>query len=167
MELLGNNISSDPGLTDILLRYAWEGIAWVKASIADALQTALPYLQNISPSPFLQDVQRIVSSALIPSSRQDFALNTKVTALESSLAAHLPRVANLYSVYSGWVSKQPTEVLASRLNSITQQLSVLENHVASTTPIFGLGHQLVSPLLSPSSSELGAVKAQVLHLEQK
>ena len=28
VELLGDNIGSDPGLTDISLRSAWEGIAW-------------------------------------------------------------------------------------------------------------------------------------------
>ena len=70
----------------------------MKSSIADALQTAFPYLQNISPSPSLQEVQRIVSSVLIPSSKETFAIGRKIAALESSLATHLPRLTNLYSV---------------------------------------------------------------------
>ena len=69
----------------------------MKSSIADALQTTLPHLQNISPSPSLQEAQRIVSSVLIPSSKKAFAINTKVTALQYTLTTHLPRLTNLYS----------------------------------------------------------------------
>ena len=47
-----------------------------------------------------------------------------------------------------------------------QQLFVLEHHVASSTPVFGLGHQSVSPLPSPSSSELKTINAQVLQLSK-
>ena len=49
---------------------------------------------------------------------------------------------------------------------MAQQLPVLEHHVTSSTPVFSLGHQYVSPLPYPSTSELGAIKAQVLHLSQ-
>ena len=41
-KLLRDNLSSDPGLTYIPLRSTWERIAWVKASLADALHSVLP-----------------------------------------------------------------------------------------------------------------------------
>ena len=167
VELLSDNLGCDPGLMDIPLRSAWEDISWVEFSIAGALQTALLHLQNLSPSPSLQEVQHIVSSVLIPSSKQAFEINPKVAALEFSLATHLPRLTNLYSVCSGRASKQPAKALAAKLNSIAEQIFILENHVASAAPIFGLGNQSVAPLPSPSSSVLGAVKTQVLKLDQK
>ena len=49
VDLLGAIIGCDPGITDVSLRSAWEEISWVKSLIADALQTALPHLQNIPP----------------------------------------------------------------------------------------------------------------------
>ena len=65
--LLGDHIGCDPSLTDIPLRYTWEGIAWVKASIGNTFQAASPQLQNSSPPISVQEVQQMVSSSLLPS----------------------------------------------------------------------------------------------------
>ena len=138
VELLRDNLGSDPGLTDVPLRSAWEGIAWVKASVADALKSALPVLQNIPPPLSQQDVQKIVASSLAPSVTQSHALATKVNALDTTINSHLPRLCDLYSVCSGGVTSKPAEALAARLNSISTRLSILDNHVARSQSPFGL-----------------------------
>ena len=48
VELLRDNLGFDPGFTDVFLCSIWESIFWVKSSLSDALQTALPVLLNIA-----------------------------------------------------------------------------------------------------------------------
>ena len=49
---------------------------------------------------------------------------------------------------------------------MSQQLSVLEHHVALSAPVSWLGRQSVYPLPYPSLSKLGTVESQVSHLFQ-
>ena len=81
VEFLGDHIGCDHGFTDVPHRSAWEGISWVKDSTGNAFAAVLPQLQNISPPKSVQEAQQIVSSSLLPSVKQTFALITKVATL--------------------------------------------------------------------------------------
>ena len=161
VELLRDNLGSDPGLIDVLLRSTWEGIAWVKASLANALHTALPALKKNSYPLSRQDVHNIITSSLAPSASQVHALSTKVNALDTTINSQLPYLCDLYSVCSGGVSSKPAEALAARLNTISTRLSILDNHVARSPSSFGLGNVYPTPLSSPSTFALGVVQAQI------
>ena len=132
--------------------------------MADALQTALPVLQNI-PSPLShQDVHNIVASSLAPSLSQAHVLSTKVNALDTTITSNLPRLCDLYSVCFGGVANKPAEALAARLNALSTRLLILDNHVARSSSSFGLGNIAPPPLSSPSTSALGVVQTQISQL---
>ena len=137
VDLFGDNIGCDPCLTNVPLRSAWKGISWVKSFIADNFQATLPQLRNISPPLSIQEVQRVIYYALLLSSTDDFDINAKVAALESSPVTYLPRLIDLYSVYSGGVSKKPMKHLLQDL------IRFHNNFQSSNTILFHLIQSLV------------------------
>ena len=64
----------------------------------------------------------------------------------------------------GGITNKPAEAFASRLNSFSTSLSILDNHVARSQSSFGLGNVVPSPLSSHSTSSLDVVQAQISQL---
>ena len=165
LSMLEDKLGSDPGLTDVHLRTAWEGIHFVHSVLLDVINN------GSSSSLQLDDVQRLLSPFI--STVAD--CNSKLTNLESVFVNTLPRLTSLYSVCSGGENKPPAEALTSRLNRMTRSLQTLE--LQSSTPSssfslgngssFHLGNGTLPPPPSSSSTALLELQGLVSSIESQ
>ena len=104
----------DPGLADIQLCTAWDGLQWLHSKLK-TLESTFGSNQGVSPA----QVSSLIAACLS-------SINTKIVDIESVILEEMARLNNLFIVCSGGESRSAGEALITQFNFIASRLSALE-----------------------------------------
>ena len=116
--LLRNTLGVDPGLVDIYLRTAWEGLQWLHSELT-TLESTFRDNQGVSSSQFSTLVAASLSS-----------VNNKIVDIENVVLEEMARLNRLFIFCSGTESSPVGQALVTQFNLIASRLDALETTYA-------------------------------------
>ena len=144
--LLQDTLGVDPGLADIQLCTAWEGLQWLHSRLK-TLESTFGSNQGVS----VAQVSSIISASLS-------SINTKIVDIESVILEEMARLNNLFVVCSGGECRPAGEALITQFNLIASRLSALEVRNPNSSSVF---KQALPSIDNTSHSEVLTLQADL------